>query len=301
MPDPVELESYAVKSYRYLRLSIVVVVVGLFASVLVERVRVDCWQDSLSAYYYTPVHAAFIGALLVVGVSLIVLRGSTDWEDMLLNVSGLLAPVVAFVPTARPEDRCASATFGLAGPRAAEAFIENNVLAFAIGGAITIVVAAAIAWRRRDASGGLGLEPSTTLGLVLASALLAGGLGWYGLFRDSFLARAHGAAAFAMFFLVFVVITINAFAVTGTYRRVYAGTAAAMALAAVGVVVAEAIDPSWRHQILWLEVLELLPFGVFWAVQTVEHWHGGVPTGTERTDRVECVPVLRRAGGRARG
>lgn len=292
MADPFELESFAVKSYRYLRLSIVVVVAALFASVLYERSRVDCWQESVSAYWYTPVQAVFVGALLAVGVSLVVIRGSTDWEDVLLNVAGLLAPVVAFVPTEAPARRCASVAFDVDDPRAAEAFIENNVIGFAVGGAVALVVAAALARRRGRGTGRPRFEPSTATGLVLAAGLLVGGLVWYGAFRDSFLARAHGAAAVAMFVFVFVVMVINAFAADPAYRRIYAATATAMALGAVGTVAAQAVVGTWRHQILWLEVLELVPFGVFWAVQTVEHWDGGVPTGRERDARTACIPAL---------
>ena len=55
-----------------------------------------------------------------------------------------------------------------------------------------------------------------------------------------------------------------------------------MVLAGLGAFVANVVIDDWRHQVLWLELLELTPFAVFWAVQTFEHWDGGVPTGTER-------------------
>lgn len=42
------------------------------------------------------------------------------------------------------------------------------------------------------------------------------------------------------------------------------------------------VDHDWRHQILWLEILELSAFAVYWVAQTFEHWEGGVPTGAER-------------------
>ena len=120
--------------------------------------------------------------------------------------------------------------------------------------------------------------------------LLAGGLVWYGAFRHSFLTRAHGAAAVAMFSLVFVVMVINAVSAGRRYRLLYAATAATMVVAAVVVVLGQVVVDTWRHQILWLEVLELVPFGVFWAVQTVEHWDGGVPTGDDRAARTACIP-----------
>ncbi|MEM8618320.1 MAG: hypothetical protein AAGF73_01230 [Actinomycetota bacterium] len=60
--------SFAVSTYRYLRLSIVVVLVALLASVVFERFQVDCWQGSLGAYYYTPVQPIFVGALMAIAV-----------------------------------------------------------------------------------------------------------------------------------------------------------------------------------------------------------------------------------------
>ncbi|MDH3295296.1 MAG: hypothetical protein OER95_13330, partial [Acidimicrobiia bacterium] len=54
------------------------------------------------------------------------------------------------------------------------------------------------------------------------------------------------------------------------YRRYYMMIAAFMLI--VGVVVYLApID--WDHRTLYLELLELVPFGVFWLVQTVENWN----------------------------
>lgn len=296
MAGPGELESFAVKSYRYLRLSIVVVVVALLASVAFERTRADCWQGSISAYYHTPAREVLVGALLVAGVSLVVIRGSTDWEDSLLNVAGVLAPIVALVPTEASSARCASTHVAVADPRTAEAFIENNVVSLGVGGAVAIFLAAALVRRAPGGRRMPAVEPAAVLGLALSASLLIGGLVWYGAFRSSFLARAHGAAAVAMFSFVFVVIVINSLTATRRYRPIYAATAVAMVVAAVGVVAAQLVVDGWRHQILWLEALELAPFGIFWAVQTVEHWDGGVPTGDERVSRAACIPGL---GGRA--
>ena len=288
MSDAQELVPFAVKSYRYLRLSIVVVVLSLLASVLIERLHVSCWQESISAYYYTPVHAMFVGALVAIGVSLVAIKGSTDVEDMFLNVAGVLAPIVAFVPTSPPSRNCASTAFVGGDP---EAFIDNNVLAFAIGGAITLVIVyvAATVMRKptiRD------VDRRSFFGLALGLVLLVVGLAWYVFWRDSFLDHAHGGAAVAMFVIIGVVMVINARSARPGYRKVYALTAAAMVIGAVLVVIAKLLDSDWRHQILWLEVLELVPFAVYWAAQTFEHWEGGVPTGAERDQRADDSRVL---------
>ena len=134
-PATPELVSFAVKSYRYLRLSIVVVVAALLAAVVIERIDAGCWQDSISAYYYTPAHAVFVGALVAIGVCLIAVKGSTDLDDVLLNVAGMLAAIVAFVPTSPPApgDACAAVVLTDAD---VEALIDNNILALAIGGGL---------------------------------------------------------------------------------------------------------------------------------------------------------------------
>ena len=117
-------------------------------------------------------------------------------------------------------------------------------------------------------------------------AILVVGLVWYFGFRDNFLAHAHGGAAGAMFFVVGVVIALNARRNRrrGGPWKLYAGLAAAMVLSVVVALVGKVIDGDWRHQILVLEMLELTAFAVYWVAQTFEHWGGGVPTGSERQD-----------------
>jgi hypothetical protein len=290
VPDTEELVPFAVKTYRYLRLAIVVVVLAAVASVLIERSHTHCWQGSISAYYYTPVHSVFVGALVALGVSMIAIKGSTDVEDMLLNVAGVLAPIVAFVPTSPPSDTCASTAF-VGGD--AKAFIDNNVLALAIGSGVAILTAYAVALVGGKASI-RKVSAASVLGFVLGAALLAVGLIWYFGFRDSFLEHAHSWTAGVMFVLIGVVIFINARGsrrinrLRGTgrgYWVVYAALLGVMVLSAVGVLIAKNVDRDWRHQILLLEILELLAFAVFWVMQTAEHWAGGVAIGNERVAR----------------
>ncbi|MGI9052917.1 MAG: hypothetical protein ACR2HQ_09755 [Ilumatobacteraceae bacterium] len=294
MPNDEDLDGFAVKSYRYLRLAIVVVVLALMASVVIEVVKADCWQESISAYYYTPVHAVFVGALVALGVCMIAIKGGTDVEDMLLNVAGVLAPIVAFVPTSQPSDGCEANAFVGGDP---QALIDNNVLALAIGGFLAIVVGYLVAAFFGKASI-KNVDASSIVGLLLGAALLAAGLIWYFGFRESFLDRAHGWAAGVMFVLIGMVIVINARSSRRVHREdnarryywiAYAALAAIMVLSALGVVIAKWVHSEWRHQILVLEILELTPFAVFWSLQTQEFWKGGVPTGNERASRTASL------------
>lgn len=59
-------------------------------------------MDSLSAFYYSPARSLFVGTLVAVGVALVAYRGYTRGENFLLNAAGVLAVVVALVPTVDP-------------------------------------------------------------------------------------------------------------------------------------------------------------------------------------------------------
>lgn len=281
MSDADALASYAVKTYRYLRWSIVVVVLSMMAAVLIERSRVDCFQGSISAYYYTPVRSVFVGGLVAIGVSLIAIKGSTDWEDILLNLAGVLAPIVAFVPTSPPGLACQSTAVAGTG---SEHYINNNILAFSFGGLAALVIGFGVG-KLMNRTPVRTFDARSLIVLLAGVAILAAGLIWYFVFRRNFLDHAHMGTAIAMFSVVDVVIALNARRswASGKSWHVYAALAAAMPLAGAVLFVIQAIDKDWGHFVLWLEFIELGLFGVFWVVQTFEHWYGGVPTGTERT------------------
>ena len=118
--------TYAVATYRYLRLSIVVVVSTLAVSLVEQAAKHRCVQGSISAFYYTPVHSIFIAALGLIGVALIAIRGATSAREALLNTAGFLAPVVAFVPTGRPVGAVRCPIDGAIGTIPAS-FPDNNL------------------------------------------------------------------------------------------------------------------------------------------------------------------------------
>ena len=286
---------FAVVTYRYLRLAIVVVLSALLASVLIERANAGCWQGSLSAYYYTPVQTVFVGALIAIGVAFVAIEGATPLEDALLNVAGVVAPIVAVVPTSRPEQNCSSTTAleqrvldgrALSSDELQLAFIDNNVVALVIAG----LVAVTIGWiaARRSAAGSVpAIDRSGAVGLAFAVVLLVTGGIWYGFFRDSFVERAHGVAAIVLFGALFATMVVNARIASPGYRPVYVATAATMASTAVVVVVAGLVVDEWRHQILLLELFQLVPVTVYWAVQTLEHWEGGIGVDAPGVDPQE--------------
>ncbi|MBN1308142.1 MAG: hypothetical protein JXA18_09510 [Chitinispirillaceae bacterium] len=59
-------------------------------------------QGSISAYYHTPMRNWFVGPLWALGICLIVYRGYGTTENRILNVAGVLAILVALLPTSNP-------------------------------------------------------------------------------------------------------------------------------------------------------------------------------------------------------
>ena len=258
-----------ITSYRYLRIGIVGAVVLLFASVLFERLQVDCWQTSISAYYYTPVRAIFVGVLMAIALSLIVLQGRTARIDIALNFAGMFAPIVAIAPTTNvgtcysvpPEPLPLDPDGGLAEWVVAN--IDNNMSALLITAIAGLLVAALVAAIQ---AGHLVVRWGLLVTLAVVLVVTALFLGW-----DSFHTKAHGYAAILMFAFLIAVVVFNALDArtagqTG-FARVYGLIAILMVLSAVIVFVLD-----WDHEILVLEAIEILLFGVFWLVQTIQYW-----------------------------
>jgi hypothetical protein len=275
-------------TYQYLRVAMVGVVVLLAASVLFERAEVDCWQTSISAYYYTPVRAIFVGGLMAIGLSLIVIKGSTAWEDSLLNFAGMFAPIVALVPTSTAgscwsiEPDPPPIEGGELAPWVI-ANIDNNMKALIVVGLLGLVVATALGLITAQLQAALKEGKwGTRVGLIGAAMIVLGT--WLAFAAwDDFYTKAHSAAAIAMFVSLALVVAINAWKHwddKGVYFWIYATIAALMVLVAAVIL---AMKSDWEHAVLVLEATEIALFAAFWLVQTVEHWNGRQPDGTVAT------------------
>ncbi len=289
----------AARTYNYLRIAIVASVLLLGIAIAVELVKHEgtvCDSistcGSISAFYYTPVHAAFVGTLVAVGVALVAIKGRPGPEDTLLNLAGALAPVVAFVPTPL-SPTTSSAAEGPKGGVPVEYVpgVVNNVWALVLIGAAALAFAGVVAWRSGE------LHGSNAVGLALSAALLAAFAGWFALSgpdltRWKYLDLAHYSAAIPLFGIIALVVEINArrsgertgqkaFA-PSVYRRAYRSVAIGMGLVIVLAVVAflvqkrdaSAIPAGW---LFWVETVLLLLFMVFWVLQTMDYWVDGAP------------------------
>lgn len=270
----------AVTTYRYLRISMVLLIVGLAGAVAYEAYEVagDCLQTSISAYYYTPAQGIFVGTLVALGLGMVVLKGNTDWEDILLNLAGMLAPVVALVPTPY-RARCYSVPVDI---KARSANVANNVTSLFVVAVLAMLVTGLIAWhqaRTRE------WTVASSVGAALAGAILLVAAGFFWWDRAAFLQRGHYVAAIAMFVCIVLVVLLNA----GAYGRQqeeshrpqplnkpasvnrYLAVAVAMVVSSVGMGLWRWLF-GWEHAVLWIEATLITLFAVFWILQTRELW-----------------------------
>ncbi|MCA1706547.1 MAG: hypothetical protein LC808_26095, partial [Actinobacteria bacterium] len=278
-------DSAAIVTYRYLRFGMVVIAFALVVSILYQWRTAGCWQGSISAYYYTPARPIFVSGMIAIAISLMVIKGSTPVEDLLLNTAGMLAPVVAFVPTTF-EPPCvrgqALVKVNQKLPNDIIRHVENNIFASLVAGflalAIAILVLVIEQYRNdkvatRYVRSRIALVALTGLFLIVGVWLLA---------NDKIL-ELHGQAAFWMFValgLASIVSGIWVFIVNRgdgpkTTRH---WTKLGVSYIVVGVVmgVAGAIitfwpDP-WDHRTLVLEMTEIGLFVAMWIVQSFERW-----------------------------
>jgi len=279
-PEPLRLHD-VIKTYRYLRIGMIGAVVLLAASIAIERSKVDCWQTSISAYYYTPVRAIFVGTMIAVGLALIVYKGQSNREDVSLNFAGMFAPVVAVAPTTDvgdcwsipPNPLPVNEDGSLADWVVTN--IDNNFYALLIAGGVGLAVAAGVAMLvNRSVRAPLVMgERGTRVSLAVTGLLLL--FGWWLIQNwDGFTTHAHGYAAALMF--VFLVGAIIAKVAEHWDKRdeawfwIYAAVAALM-------VVGGALIPTTRifgdHTVFALEAFQIAFFAIYWIVQTAENWN----------------------------
>ena len=290
----------AVKTYRYLRLALAGLVVLLFSSLIIEWQAVGraCVQTTISAYWHTPVRGVFVGVLVTMGICLIVLKGNNKAEDVLLNLAGILAPGVAFIPAAQ-SGTCSSAptVAGDEGPA-----IANNMQALFVLGVLAVAVAIAIAVRE---SGSLRrLHRWDQLGIAIGLGATGGGALWFYVSRSTFIAHGHNAAAIAMFLALVAVVWVNARDVKETverhpplakvrasyvtaYRIIAVAMLATLALAVVGHLL------GWEYALLVVEILLITFFGIFWIIQTRELWNQGLRDSPSSVDGSSWRPENR--------
>jgi hypothetical protein len=296
------------KTYRYLRIGMIGAVVLLAVSIGIEVNKADCLQTSISAYYYTPVEAIFIGFLIALALALIVYKGRSAWEDFFLNIAGILAPVVAVAPTT-DVGRCWSVPpikFPVREDGTLANWvvtnIENNIYAVLAIGLFAVVVMIITATKdarpdaelgqrlRKDGSGRQqAMEENNAerrkrvreiWGPPIVSLVLLIG-GWLAIaFWDDFNTRAHGVAALILIAcLGFAIIAQANFlrpekGVPWSERNkrlvwIYGGIVALMALGGTFIWLTRVFED---HTVFALEAWEIGLFAVYWIFETIGKW-----------------------------
>jgi hypothetical protein len=234
--------------------------------------------------------------LFALGVCLFCLKGVPEVEDVLLNLAGLAAPVIAIVPTPHA-GTCTSVTFE--ADRGLN--IHNNVATYLCMVAAGLVVIGIIggrnyaaAYRRHE------LEPAQFIthlvGYLLAVAAFVAAWILFAFDFETFQAHAHDWAASTTFGAINVVALLNCYywakkqekkekgrgGTAGLRRRwlqnPYTYIAAGMILSFVVIdgVVTKTVAQDWHQSTLVLETCQILLFALFWLIQTAELWRPGL-------------------------
>ncbi|TGO05477.1 hypothetical protein [Serinibacter arcticus] len=293
--DGAEAPEPALDTYRALRVGLVAAGLLLLVAVGIEIARVGVIPGSISATFYSPVRNVLVGSLIAVGLALLAIKGRPGWENGLLDLAGMLVPLVGLVPTpvvlatvAGSDElpyRCPDVEVSCV-PEQVAPDVGNNVAAYLLVGLAALLFVGLRALRAR-----VRRRPwpaASERAVVVALALWVATGAWFALGRASFLGYAHYASAIAFFALLVAVVWINARHTSPPprprrmtqrgYRRCYVAVGVAMgaAVAAGAVVWLVAPEDHAFPLVFWIEVVLLLLYTVFWVLQTVEHWEDGI-------------------------
>lgn len=274
------------RTYRYLRVCIVGVVLLLGVSLTVQSIAHGP-LGSVSAAYYTPARDVFVGSLCAVSLALLALSGRS-LEQALLDLAALFAPVIAFVPTPiAPGDVASAGCTGEAPcvPVSARGGIDNAMLSLAVLGVIGLVAAVVLAIAQRTLSVRLGAA------LAAAAAVMAAFVLWWRLSPQTFVAGAHDLATICFFALIAAVAALAALrpvnerhptAVRAAYLVIAAGIVVSLVFLVVVAVVRRSTAAGGIPLFFIGEAVALALFAAFWLVQTAELWQHPDPALSRR-------------------
>lgn len=270
------------RTYRYLRIGLAAMVPVILIAVAITAVSDGGVLGSISAYFYTPARTVVTGALIAAAVALLALSGR-GLERVLLDAAGMLAPLVAVVPTPLRDQIGCPEPPGCV-PAMYLADIRTGVLTYLIAGGVAWLVVAALVVARRIAFRPAAASLAIFLGLWLAILL-----SWV-LAPAAFVGYAHVVAAALFFGLIGVVAILNARPgphpaparwVRNVYGVVAVGMVVDVLISAVQIVRENGAPPADRVPLPPLfagEVIALLLFLTFWVVQSVQKWRDADPS-----------------------
>ena len=263
------------QTYFALRAGLVVLVLLLFVAVALEILGVGCRLGSISAYFHTSVRSVFVGTLCAIGALLLIYRGNTDTENMLLNFAGFLAFLIAFVPT-ELDQGCP----GVADEAIISTSVANNVWAVLFIGLLVTILTVLFDWK---GDGEEHLSRYARVALTISAVGLAAGVAVFIWNRELVLEAGHSATALGFFALIIAVVWANALDLhrqeTGSptdsrmelarraARNRYGIVAIAMTVTTLGGVPLVIAN---QGLLFWLEAILIVEFAFFWFLQTRE-------------------------------
>ena len=263
MPGP------ALTTYRSLRGTLLAIIGCLLVAVVAETIRTGSVQDSISAYYYTAAGRIFVAATAAMGVCLVALRGYTDAEDVFLNLAGISAPMIGFVPTPRE---------GVVPDQVTIAVSTLTYLSVLALGSIAVLISGLVRRRRpgRRWPSGWGW-----FGFVTTWLATIVGVAWVLIDKATFADHAHLMAAGVTFGCTAVLVLLNTDWGARTLGRAkhsrtrfelsYWIVFALMIASTIAWVVLDyVVDIDWPYVFLCQEVALLLLFVAFWILQTID-------------------------------
>ena len=265
------------RTYRYLRVGIGATVVVIFVAVALTTIVIGHPLRSISAYYYTAAQGPFVGALVAAALGIIAISGR-GVERALLDAAGLVAPLMALIPTRIDNSTvpgyapCATGTECV--PAELQAGIGVGLVTYAIVGLSGWVVALFLTNRGKRST-------SVVVSLVTSPIILIAAPLLFFVWRDGLLIGGHLAAAGVFFFLIAAVALSDDFhsdvektptrRVKRTYRII--GVVMGVNVAVTIALIIAGLDVSpWPPVGFIGELIALALFFVFWILQSSRVW-----------------------------
>lgn len=262
------------RTHRYLRLSLVVIMVAIGISVGVEIIRDGgAVRESVSAYYYSPVRNVFVGGLLATALVLVALSGR-DRASAVLNVAAIFAPLIAIVPT------------GVEGrnvvPEGALADVHNGIWTYGCVVLLVSAIAVALVIAKQVAPRGILTVSAIAVAVVIALWCIAfvPPLNDQFPFNPALGISVHFLVTIIFFGAFIVVALLNALPrerevdappLTTGYRIAYLSIPILLVLVVIVMFVADRMNLG--VPVIFIgEATALALFAAFWVIQTIERW-----------------------------
>lgn len=278
------IDQAGVRTYRNLRLGLVLAVLALGGAILRERAKVDCWQTSISGYYYTPVRGILVALFIASGFALIAIRGRTRAINVLLNAAGCAAVVTALVPSPSSSNcwSVAPSTAPIGADGTTMNWIDANIdlmLEAVLAAGLIALLATVILLAASRRSRGIGWTDA--LVLVALVVLILGLLAAWVMYWNDFGERIHSLSLLVFAVTMSLAMLLNGAATLrsqpGRRSRFYG--CAYITLAVLPVLSLPILMLLLRvdQSVLIFETVVVVSFAVFWGLQATELWNEMAP------------------------